>query len=55
VQDVELRDALIFQDRDWTQGSTLVDPNAVARCPLAVNDLTGAAPQQPGAFGQPGR
>ena len=55
LQDVELRDALIFQDRDWTQGATLVDPNAVARCPLAVNDLTGAAPQQPGAFGQPGR
>jgi hypothetical protein len=50
---VELRDALLFQDRDWTQGNTLVDPAAVARCPLAVNDLMGMAPFQPGAFGQP--
>ncbi|HEX8826123.1 MAG TPA: hypothetical protein VF794_39825 [Archangium sp.] len=55
VQDVELRDALIFQDRDWSQGAVLVDPNAVARCPIATNDLMGVAPQQQGAFGQPGR
>jgi hypothetical protein len=55
VDEVELRDALLFQDRDWTQGNTLVDPAAVARCPLAVNDLMGMAPYQPGAFGQPPR
>ena len=55
VDEVELRDALIFQDRDWSQGNTLVDPNVVARCPAAVNDLLmGAAPVQTGAFGQPG-
>ena len=55
VDAVELRDALLFQDRDWSQGAVLADPNAVARCPLAVNDLMGSAPVQPGAFGQPGR
>ena len=55
VDDLELRDALIFQDRNWSQGNVLADPNAVARCPLAVNDLMGAAPVQSGAFGQPSR
>ena len=55
VEDVELRDALIFQDRDWSQGAILADPAAVARCPFAVNDLMGSAPVQSGAFGQPGR
>jgi hypothetical protein len=52
VDSVELRDALLFQDRDWTQGNLLVDPAAVAQCPLAINDLSGAAPIQPGGFGQ---
>ncbi len=55
VEDVEIRDALIFQDRDWSQGALLADPNVIASCPLAVNDLMGAAPVQPGAFGQPRR
>lgn len=56
MEDVQLRDALIFQDRDWSKGNTLVDPAAVARCPVAVNDLlTGSAPVQAGAFGQSGR
>ncbi|MBJ6764347.1 hypothetical protein JGU66_26525 [Myxococcaceae bacterium JPH2] len=51
VTDVELRDALLFLDRDWSQGANLADPNAVAACPLAFNDLTGLAPVQPGGFG----
>jgi hypothetical protein len=55
LDEIELREALIFQDRDWSQGNTLADPNAVARCPFAVNDLMGAAPVQSGAFAQPGR
>jgi hypothetical protein len=55
VDELELRDALIFQDRDWSQGNTLVDPAAVAQCPFATNDLMGAAPVQAGAFGQPRR
>lgn len=52
VTEVELRDALIFQDRDWTRGNALVDPASVAQCPFANNDLMGAAPVQSGAFGQ---
>lgn len=48
---IELRDALIFPERDWTKTPSLADPAAVASCPLAVNDLTGLAPMQPGAFG----
>ncbi|HZH14365.1 MAG TPA: hypothetical protein VE057_08415 [Archangium sp.] len=55
VDELELRDGLIFQDRNWSQGNVLADPNAVARCPLAVNDLMGSAPAQSGAFGQPSR
>ena len=54
LTELELREALIFQDRDWTQGNTLVDPASVARCPFAVNDLMGSSPSQSGAFGKPG-
>ncbi len=49
---IELRDALLFPERDWTKTPILADPAAVAACPLAVNDLTGIAPIQPGAFGK---
>ncbi|WP_164017063.1 hypothetical protein [Pyxidicoccus trucidator] len=48
---IEMRDALLFPERDWTRISGLIDPAALAACPLAVNDLTGLAPLQPGAFG----
>jgi hypothetical protein len=47
---VELRDALLFEDRDWAVAALLANPNAVAQCPMAVNELTGMAPQQPGGF-----
>ncbi|MHB8875835.1 MAG: hypothetical protein ACYC8T_19275 [Myxococcaceae bacterium] len=50
VTEVEVRDALLFEDRDWSQGALLANPAAVAACPLAVNDLTGVAPRQPGGF-----
>jgi hypothetical protein len=50
--EIELRDALLFQDRDWAQNATLADPNAVAACPIAVNDVTGIAPIQPDGFGK---
>ncbi len=53
VETVELRDTLIFVDRDWSQGALLADPQMVAQCPLAVNELLGAAPAQPGIFNQP--
>ena len=48
----ELRNALLFPERDWARIATLVDPVALASCPLAINDLTGIAPMQPGAFGK---
>jgi hypothetical protein len=47
--ELELRDALLFEDRDWSQ-SALVDPSAVAGCPFATNELNGLAPRQPGGF-----
>ncbi len=50
VDEVEVRDALLFEDRDFTRGVILADPNAIARCPVAINELTGVAPQQPGGF-----
>jgi hypothetical protein len=49
---LELRDALLFEDRDWSAGALLADPGAVAACPLAINELAGTAPVQPGGFGQ---
>jgi len=52
ITDVEVRDALLFEDRDWSQGALLADPNATAACPVAINELTGMAPSQPGGFGQ---
>ncbi|MBN1207550.1 MAG: hypothetical protein JXB05_21960 [Myxococcaceae bacterium] len=52
ITQVEVRDALLFEDRDWSQGALLADPNATAACPVAFNDLTGIAPTQPGGFGQ---
>lgn len=52
LKKLELRDALLFEDRDWSKGAVLAHPQAVAMCPLAVNDLAGIAPVQPGGFGQ---
>lgn len=52
VTEIEIRDALLFQDREWKPGTLLANPQVVATCPLtALNDLTGIAPNQPGAFG----
>jgi hypothetical protein len=45
----EFRDALLFEDRDFSQGIVLADPSAVARCALAQYDLELA---QPGGYGQ---
>jgi hypothetical protein len=50
VTEVEVRDALLFEDRDFSAGLLLADPAAVAACPLAINELTGVAPSQPGGF-----
>src|SRR5690606_11857974 len=45
------REAYLFLDFDWSRGS-LANPQAVAQCKLAINDLTGTAPVQPGGWGQ---
>ncbi len=50
VTEVEVRDALLFEDRDFSRGVLLGDPNAIAECPLAINELTGVSPVQPGGF-----
>lgn len=50
VTEVELKNVLLFEDRDWSQGALLAQPEAVAACPMAINDLTGVAPAQPGGF-----
>lgn len=49
VSQVEVRDALLFEDRDW-YGALLADPSVVAACPAAINELTGIVPTQPGGF-----
>ena len=46
----QVRDAMIFEDRDWALGAMLADPNVISQCPAAVNELTGVAPDQPGGF-----
>lgn len=50
MKEVLVKDGLLFEDRDWSRGVYLGDPNAVAECPLAINELTGVAPVQPGGF-----
>lgn len=49
VTEVEVRDAVLFEDRDW-YGAMLADPNVIAACPAAINELTGVGPAQPGGF-----
>lgn len=49
VTQVEVRDAMLFEDRDW-YGAMLADPNVVATCSAAINELTGIGPSQPGGF-----
>lgn len=51
VSEVEIRDAQLFLDPDWSRGATLALPGAINGCELAVNDLTGLAPAQPSGFG----
>jgi hypothetical protein len=51
VTELEVRDGLIFDDRDWSQGVLLGRPQDVATCPVAINELTGTASAQPGGFG----
>lgn len=53
VSQVVIKDALLFQDRDWSRGAVLADPGVMLACPAAVNDVTGVVgAYQPGGFGQ---
>ncbi len=48
--ELEIREGLLFSDRDWSTGVLLGRPQDVATCPVAINELTGTASQQPGGF-----
>jgi hypothetical protein len=50
LTEVEVRDALLFEDRDWSRGVLLAENRAAFSCPFASNELTGVAPKQPGGF-----
>jgi hypothetical protein len=50
VTELEVRDAVLFNDVDWSLGVVLANPAEIASCPAAVNELTGLAPDQPGGF-----
>ena len=50
ITEVEVRGALLLEDRDFSQGVALGNPDVIAECSLAVNELTGVAPVQPGGF-----
>lgn len=52
LSEVEVRDGLIFEERTFGEGLVLAQPEVVATCPAAVNDLAGLAPNQPGGFGR---
>jgi hypothetical protein len=47
---LEVRDALLFNDPDWSAGAALGSPSDVVACPAAINELTGTSPLQPGGF-----
>ncbi len=51
VTETEVREGLIFSDRDWSAGAVLGRPEDVAQCPFAINELTGVSPNQAGGFG----
>ena len=50
MHELEVREGRLFYDRDFSNGVLLGRPEDVAQCPIAVNELTGLAPQQPGGF-----
>lgn len=50
LTEVQITNAVLFDDRDWSNGVRLADPAAVDQCPAALNDLMGLSPNQPGGF-----
>jgi hypothetical protein len=43
-----IKDAVLFDDRDFSQGVMLGAPADIAQCPAAINEITGLAPQYGG-------
>ena len=50
VTQLEVRDAVLFDDRDFSNGVILANPADVDTCPAAINELGGLAPNQAGGF-----
>ncbi|MCL2179086.1 MAG: hypothetical protein FWC28_02625 [Proteobacteria bacterium] len=50
LTEIEIINALLFVDKEWSAATLLALPGMVDKCPFAVNDLTGVAPVQPGGF-----
>ncbi|MCC6334367.1 MAG: hypothetical protein IT380_10315 [Myxococcales bacterium] len=50
VTELEVRDAVVFNETDWSQGVVLANPAEISACSAAINELTGIAPDQPGGF-----
>lgn len=48
MKEFEIRDGLIFKDFDWSNGVVIANPQMVAACPVAINELTGIAEQKGG-------
>ena len=55
LTEVEIKNALLFEDRDWPPNALLAPPGVVDQCPFAINDLTGVVPLQPGGFNRIGK
>jgi hypothetical protein len=50
MTEFELRDAVLFEDHS-AKNAVIASPGAVAACPMAIDELNGVAPRQPGGFG----
>ena len=44
LTELEVRDAVLFEDRDFGQGISLASPELVAACPAAVDELSNPMP-----------
>jgi hypothetical protein len=51
LTEVDLRNAYLFQEHDWSKGVALTAPQVVSACPMAVNELSGEVARQPSGFG----
>jgi len=49
---IEMKNVLLFEDRDWSQNALLAQPGMVDKCPFALNDLTGIAPEGSNRIGR---